>query len=274
MKYLPSIEYPDNEKPILASLEKLFGDWHRHFENNDSVLSRHNQVAKDMVFDGFCPHYFSQKKRILFIGREPTWIPGQNYIDILYPRYRVNKLVGDTPVNADKFHSRMIKIAYGILNGLPDWEKIEDAEKLGDTLGTEKGLSFACMNISKLSNNSGRWQTDWPVYYEAIRLSTEGRNFIEEEIAILKPHIVIAMNFDEKLCSLGKLSDSIHNSADVHSFWLESGDHRSLLIHSWHFSAPGKQDSRDYYEPIREAIQHSEALESGNRTNGRHEPAL
>src|SRR5208283_4130924 len=152
LHYRPNIPYPDSEKSKLAMLEKLFKDWHQHFANNGSTLKKHE--ADDMAFDGFCPSYFSQQKRILFIGREPRYISGKehNYIEVLYLRYRENKKVGTRPVNADKFHSRMIKIAYGILNGMPEWNKIDDADKLGDMLGTANRLSFACMNISKLSN--------------------------------------------------------------------------------------------------------------------------
>jgi hypothetical protein len=155
----------------------------------------------------------------------------------------------------------MIKIAYGILNGMPEWNKIDDADKLGDMLGTANRLSFACMNISKLSNKSDQFQTDKEVCDEAHRLSTDGRNFIEEEIALLEPQIVIAMNLeDQKLASLGKLSASIHNSADVHSFWLESSGHRSLLINSWHLSWWVGNDIADYYDPICEAIRYSEKV--------------
>jgi hypothetical protein len=262
MKCLPSAPYPENEKPKLALLEKLFVDWHQHFVNNGSTLKKHK--ADDMVFDGFCPGYFSQKKRILIIGKEPRWISGQNYIDILYPRYRENKKVGSTYVNNDRFHNRMIKIVYGILNEMPEWKDIDDADKLGDTLSTANGLSFACMNISKLSNDSDQWQTDRDVFNEAHRLSTNGRNFIEEEIAILEPQIIIAMTLKEKLASLGTLSVWIPESAGVKSCvkscWLESCGHRSLLIDSYHFSWPFGQDIAHYYNPICDAIRHSEAV--------------
>ena len=105
------------------------------------------------------------------------------------------------------------------------------------------------------------WKTDAAVFKAACSLSTEGRhNFIEEEIAILEPDIVIAMNLEEKLDSLGKLSAWIPESAGVNSCWLESCSHRSLLIDSWHFSAPGKKDIQDYYAPICDAIRRSEAV--------------
>jgi hypothetical protein len=262
MQYLPGISYkayPDNEKPKLALLGNLFREWHQHFASNDSDLEKH--VANDMVFDGFYPHYFSQKKRILFIGRETRWNSGKNYIDINYPRYRETKLIGSQPLNTDKFHSRMIYIAYGILYGMPTWQAIPDADKIGDTFGTPSGLSFAFMNISKLSNDTASWQTDAGVFNAAHRLSTEGRNFIQEEVAILEPHIVITMTMKvggDKVASLGKLTP-IHASNLAKSYWLDSGGHRSLLIETWHFSAWRKKDIPDYYDPICDAIRRSEA---------------
>ncbi len=267
MRFKPTAiidKYPPNEKPKLDLLENLFRDWHQHFKNNnDSSLKPHEQSADEMVFDGFYPYYFSQEKKILFIGMETyDMAGGNNYIEDLYDCYSRKKCVGDWSLDRYPIERRLLKIAYGILNGMPEWNKIDKAVKLSDTFGVPKGWSFAFMNISKLSNNSGKSAADWPLINTSFRLSTEGcRNFIEEEIAILEPHIVIAMNLeDQKLASLGKLSASIHNSADVHSFWLESGGHRSLLIHSWHFSAPGKKDIANYYDPICDAIRHSGAV--------------
>ena len=262
MKTLPNLPYPDCENPKLKILEKLFVDWHQHFAMKLSKLDQ--QVADDMVFDGFYPHYFSQKKKILFIGRETLEMAGENYIETLFKCYRSEaKLIGNRHLNNYKFHNRMIYIAYGILNGFPDWGKIDHADKLSDTFGTPDGLSFAFMNISKLSNESGRWPADWDLINQAHRHSTEGRNFIEEEIAILEPQIVIAMNLDEKLRSLGRLSAWVPDSAGVKSCWLESSGHRSLLIDSWHFSAFGKKDIPDYYTPICDAIRRSESESIG-----------
>jgi hypothetical protein len=260
MKYLPNTPYPDSEKSKLAMLEKLFRDWHQHFAKNTSALDKYKQTADDMVFDGFYPHYFSQKKQIVFIGRETLEMAGNNYIEDLYKSYRSEeKYIGARHLNHYQFHNRMFYIAYGILNGMPEWQRIDYADKLSNTFGMPDGLSFAFMNISKLSNESGDWKADQNLINAAYRLSTEGRNFIQEEIAILEPHILIAMNLGEKLDSLGKLSDSIYESAGVKSYWLKSGGHRSLLIDSWHFSAPGKENIADYYVPICDAIRRSEA---------------
>jgi hypothetical protein len=254
MQFRPTIEYPESEKPSLDLLENLFRDWHQHFASNNSGLEKH--VADGMVFDGFYPYYFSQKQRILFVGREALDIAGLNYLDTLYKCYRIEKMVGEQPLNQNKFHARMMYIAYGIMNGYPAWPAIPSATKIGDTFGTEGGLSFAFMNISKLSNESGGWSADWSLIDRAYRLSTEGRNFIQEELAILRPHIVITMNLGDKTGSLGRLT-KIHASENATSSWLDTGDHRALLVDAWHFSAPGKNDIAHYYEPICDALRRS-----------------
>lgn len=256
MEFLPSISYPDNEKPKLALLENLFREWHQHFADNGSALVKH--VADEMVFDGFYPHYFSQKKRILFIGREPRQISGLNNMDVLYPAYREGKRIGDQHLNQNKFHYRMIYIAYGIIKGMPVWQDIPTASEIGDTFGASNGLSFAFMNISKLSNEDDGWQSDWGVIDAVHGLSTQGRSFNQEQVAILEPHIVITMNLGDKIASLGQLTP-IQDSQMPRTFWLDSAGHCSLLIDTWHFSAPSKDDIADYYTPICDAIRRSEA---------------
>jgi len=251
VQYLPNTPYPDSEKPKLALLENLFSEWFLYFANNNSVLKKH--VADDLVADGFYPHYFHQKRRILFVGREARDISGFNYIDVLYPAYRETKRIGSQPLNINKFHSRMLYIAYGVMNGMPEWKDIPYASEIGDTFGGANGLSFAFMNLSKLSNDGDRWQADWDVINAAHELSTRSRNFNQEQLAILEPHIVITMNLGDRIASLGQLTP-IHSSDLARSFWLDSGGHRSLLIDTWHFSAPYKDDIKDYYEPICHAI--------------------
>jgi hypothetical protein len=263
MQYLPTIPYPDSEKPKLALLEKLFSEWRQHFASAGTDLAKQ---AEEMVFDGFFPYYFSQRKRILlkrilFIGREARRIAGGNCIDELYDAYRESKCIGDKHLNQSKFHSRMLYIAYAILNGMPEWKDIPYADKIGDTFGDPDGLSFAFMEISKLSNEGEGSSADWPVIDAAFALSTQPRNFIQEEIAILEPHIVITMTKKiggDKIASLGQLTP-IHASESANSYWLDIAGHRSLLIDTSHFSAWGKTDIEDYYVPICDAIRRSEA---------------
>ncbi len=258
MQYLPTVSYPENEKPKLSLLDQLFRDWHAHFANPGSGLEKH--VADGMVFDGFYPHYFSQKRRLLFIGREALEIANFHYLDVLHECYRSKeKRIGNQTLNKHKFHARMIHIAYGIVNEQPEWEAIPYASEISDTFATPSGLSFAFMNISKLSNESGGWAADWGLINSAYRLSTESRNFIREEIAILEPHIIITMGLGDKIASFGHLS-KIQTSEKATAFWLDCNGHRSLLIDTWHFSAPRKKAISDYYVPICDAIRRSTAL--------------
>ena len=263
MKYLPeSISYPDNEKPKLALLESLFRDWHQHFANNSAALVKHK--PEEMVFDGFYPHYFQQKKKVLFIGWESVDISGCNYIDVLSYAYRVKQFIGPRTLNRDKVHSRILRIAHGILNGMPEWQEIPSASEIGGSVGAETGTSFAMMNISKLSNDSGGSKADWPVINVAHTLSTQGRNFTQEEIAILQPDIVITMNLEEKLDSLGQLT-KIHFYNEAESYWLDCCGRRCLLVNTWHFAARNKT-AADYYEPICDALRRSESVEKPHST--------
>jgi hypothetical protein len=251
MPYLPSIPYPNAEKPKLKQLEDLFRDWHQHFAKNSSLFPNH--LMDEMVFDGFYPYYFSQKIKILFIGWESVDIHGCNYLDVLFECYRgKEKRIGDRHLNQSQFHYLMIYVTYGILNHMPAWQAIPFASKIGDTFGDSNGLSFAYMNISKLSNNV--WQANHGIINTAYELSIQPRNFIQEEIAILESHVVITMSRTkkDKIASFGKLTP-IDNSTHIDSYWLDSGANRSLLINTWHFSAH-KPNIESFYNPICEVV--------------------
>ena len=209
-----------------------------------------------MVADGFYPYYFAQKVRILFIGREARDISGCNYIDVLFPAYHEKKRIGNQPLNKSKFHYRMLCIAYGILKGMPAWKDIPYATEIGDGFGTADGISFAFMNVSKLSKETEGWTSDWGVINSAHALSTQSRNFNQEEIAILEPHVIITMHLGDRIGSFGALTP-IQSSNQTRSFWLEIGGHRALLIDTWHLSAPYKNDLRDFYDPICDAVRRS-----------------
>jgi len=255
MQFIPTINYPDSEKSKLSALESLFRDWHQQFVNNGTILKNHE--AEGMVFDGFYPHYFSQKKKVLFIGWEPVGLEGDHYIDTLYECYRETKKVGSRQLDQSQFHYLMMYITYGILNGLPAWKDIPNASKIGDTFGSSDGLSFAFMNISKLSNDI--WQADHDVINAAYTLSTQPRNFIQEEVAVLEPDIVITMcrTKKDKIASLGQLTP-INASEDMESFWLDNNSHRCLLINTWHFSAH-KANINSFYVPICDEIRRIQA---------------
>jgi len=238
-------------------MASLFRDWHESYAASADPKIRGS--ADEMVFDGFYPFYFSQPLRILFIGRESRGIKGCNYLEVLHDAYSNSQTIGDRSLNFDAFHSRKLSIAWGLLNGMPAWPDIPYATEIGDTFATSSGISFAFMNLSKLSNEGDRWQSDWATIGASQGASTRGRNFIREQVSLLAPNIIIAMNLKERLGSLGTL-EVIEHTPDVNSYWLDSDGHRSLLLDTWHFALPGKNSITWFYEPICEAARRSGIL--------------
>lgn len=254
--YVPNLFYPDNEEPKLELLEGLLREWDQHFEKNNSAFI--NFGTDGMVFDGFFPYYFSQKFRILFIGQEAYDRGRCNYIAQNYRWFSKEHGVGSGHINRRKFESRMIKLAYGIINESRPWNDIPRASEIGSTFGKAGGLSFAFMNISKLSNDSGSTKANWAQITTAYRLSTEGRNFIREEVAILEPDIVIGMCLGDDMLnnSLGPLEE-FYKSEAANVFRYENAGRQTLVIDTWHFSARLKRAETDYYVPVCSAIQRS-----------------
>lgn len=260
MKPIANIPYSEDEQPHLEKLRLLFMDWHARFTEGAFQLANH--TPDDIVCDGFYPGYFDQKPRILFVGRESRQISGYNNLDVLFEAYRTGKKIGGRKLNGDRVHSRMLRVAHGLLRNMPPWENIPEAEQIGDSFGTPEGISFAFMNISKLSNESDDFQSDWPVIEAAHRLSNHPRRLTEEEVALLQPDIVITMNLGDKLTTLGGLT-KIETLNSVASYSLNSVGHNSLLLDTFHFSAWNKDDVLDFYEPICQSV--SSAFQSMRR---------
>ncbi len=252
----PSLAYPSAELSLLSKLENLFIDWKTQFiqTHGSSELD-----ADGIVCDGFYPYYLNQPYRILFVGREALEIVSLNYLNVQARTYVETKRVGDGPnaqhLNSSKFHSRLLHISHGIIHGMIPWGDIPDADIIGDTFATDSGISFAFMNMSKLSNESGEWKADWDLIDKSIRQSISPRNFIEEEIALLQPQIVITMGLGTRLHALGQV-EPISEGPALECYWLTSGSNRALLLNTFHFSAYGKDkdDVTDFYQPICEAI--------------------
>lgn len=253
VEFIPkNIVYPDNEKKKLNELEVLFQEWYKN------ILDKDPNNAKRVVFDGFYPYYFSQKIRILYIGRESLGLKGENYISSLFKAYK-NKKIGDTGINKYKFHCRMFYITYGIISSIDNWEKgqkyfewkdIPYASQLIETFATEEGFSFAFINISKFSNESGHYKADWESINRSLELSISGNdNFVKKEIEILDPQIIVSMNLGKEILkSLGWTL--INESENVNTYQKEnSNDDRVILLDAFHFSA-NKSGEYNFYIPI------------------------
>lgn len=252
MTPLPCIWYPDDEKPQLLRLRNLFVDWHECFKEAEPSFKKHK--ADDFVCDGFYPCYFSQRLRILFVGKESRDISGCHNMNELTTSYHTTKKIGERSLNRDRMHARMIYIAYGLLRGIHVWQDIPYATDISGQVGTSNGFSFAFMNVSKLSNEAAHFAADHETISASVHVSSQKRRFNEEEIAILEPHLVVSMNLGDHLKSLGEVEPMGHEgSAEV--YWLRSGGHRSLLVNTYHFAAVrGVKDIEDFYQPVCHAV--------------------
>jgi hypothetical protein len=257
---IPTLLYPEQELEALKQLESLFVDWHQGFAKDIKSIQDHGSFydADSMVCDGFYPHYFSQKPRVLFVGKESIGMSGQHYIQSLHHTYKTIQRLGrggnkaSIHLNRSKFHSRLLKLTYALTKGLPAWRDIPHATEIGRTFGTVQGVSCAFMNLSKFSTERAHWAANWPLIMASNRIS-EAESFSSREITILQPDIVIAMNLGPGLSLLGRI-EKIDAGKVATTYRLNSNGHSSLLIETFHFSAR-KNDLNDYYLPICESIQ-------------------
>lgn len=120
MSAIPALDYPEAEHEPLNRQAKLFADWTSHIAANLGAFEDYSSA--DFVFDGFFPHYFSQKVRVLFVGRESRGLSAHNYIEVLHRCYRTEKKVGGLPLNRYKFHRLMLYAAFSLNNGFCDWD--------------------------------------------------------------------------------------------------------------------------------------------------------
>lgn len=221
--------------------------------------------------DGFYPYYTQQPLRILFVGRESCWMGGRNYIQTLLGDLKNGK-VGEWSIDQYPFHKRQFYMAYGILaaaqaNGsFPDWEEVPWASDLGRILfAREKRdaesyckavikpvndltMSWAFMNLSKLSNDTGDWRTDDRRYRPFVEKYGE---CITREIQLLKPDLIIGANVYDLVGILG-YDESICDKTNSSCYYYEK-EGLPPFLNCYHFSAI-KNDRTCFYEAVREVL--------------------
>lgn len=62
------LKYPESELDLKEKIENLNGEWLDFLK--EQLPNESCNIEKLFVSDGFYPYYTSQKKKILFIGRE------------------------------------------------------------------------------------------------------------------------------------------------------------------------------------------------------------
>lgn len=250
-----NLYYPESENDLKLEIEKLNSRWKKHLV---SITGEEN-ISELFVTDGFYPYYTTQKVKVLFIGREALEIAGTNYQELLYGAYVENR-IGSKTLNAHQFHSTMIYIAYALEHKEYNWHNIPYADEIINKFAKKDGFSFAFMNLSKFSNESGEWVADNELINSFIDLSLRAKeNFFGSEIDLLNPDIIIGMNFGSWVECLGSFSerqDYYGNNGDVRVCRLKTQSGKEYpYFDTWHFSAPGKSPSRDIYYPLLDALE-------------------
>jgi hypothetical protein len=246
------LNYPEDELKYLKKNNDLLQDWKNNISNGDII---NGYTPESFVFDGFYPYYYSRKIKILFIALECVGLDGNNYIEELFKAYK-NNCIGKNSINRYKFHYLMFYLAYGINNNFPDWEKIPSASTLTKNFGTNDGISFAFMELSKFSNDSGSSKKNIPLINNFIDISKSlhgNINYWNEQIKILDPNLIITMNFNDNLEHLG-IINNMKYSDNISEYTLRVGDKNILLLDAFHFAARNKSDKNIFYDPIKNIL--------------------
>lgn len=249
----PSFELKSDQKAQIVDLNK---EWYELIKEYDKLL------ADNYVSDGFYPFYTQQSKKILFIGLEPYGLAGCDYIEILCNAYHKGTVMGkdkEISLNRHKLHRLLLYIAWGILHECPDFDKLHSektAKDIGCDFATSTGISFAFMNFSKISNETGATKADRTSINKFRDISNLYKhNLFAKEISILKPDLIIGLNLDENYDHIGLLSSQrwFGNSRQVCLQKLTTDYGEYDLIDTYHFAARGKADKNYFYDPIMEA---------------------
>ena len=248
-------KYPQVELPVKKKIDDLNDRWFAHIKDFDMGLS------SLYVRDGFYPYYTLQRLKILFIGRECLGLSGCDYINELYAAIKLGK-VGGKSLDNYKFHALMLRIAYGLQHDFPDYQDIPTPTELSKSFATSEGVSYAFMNLSKLSNESGIWKSDKALIDKFLSNSIMPQeNYFAREIEILNPDLIISMNLNEnekidrhRFIGVLKCPAYFGNNGQICAQKLVTRYGEYDFIDSFHFSAPNKKCEEDYYLPIVAAV--------------------
>lgn len=255
--------YSGKEKELIEKInqinDKIESAWQKYREENPDAYGVKKTCGHETpdctVPDGFYPNYTKQPIKILFVGREAYDLTGADYIDVFIHHY-LNGTTGPEDelrsINSDKFHKMLIKVAYGIIHNLA-WDEILPASKICEDGKIFDRVSFAFMNLSKLSNDNtekGHRQTDWALVNTSLNMTLQSENLILEEISNLDPDLIICMNFERDRLQrvFGSALKKFDN--DWLKYTIDINGKNVLLLDQWHFSAPGKSEGNDVYNPI------------------------
>jgi hypothetical protein len=256
---LPELFKKTGEYEKFMELEELLRKWKEHISKDKVVWKEdEKEYSGDTYFaeDGFFPNYYNNKIKVLFIGREPRYIAGKNNIAVTYEKLE-NGNAGENVIR------RILYIAHGIKNECKmDFQSIPYSGEIGKEYVEKNDFNFAFMEISKYSNeNDDGRNADRDLmksFFENSEL--EKYNFIQKELSILDPDVIITMNlWDEKL-NIGKylelsLGDApVVDGADplVCIRKIKINDKYIPLLDTYHFSAI--KTDKSFYDPVKKIV--------------------
>lgn len=235
----------------------LFDDWEKVIRKNNPAL------AGLFTADGFFPGYFSASPKVLFMGRESRFTPTRDRVadDLAW----FKSLAKGEGLGA--YWNRIISLVNGIQNfGRLSYSALPAPAIILAEMVKNNSYGFAIMNISKYVNpeeeKSGT--SNFNLINQFLADSAlDKRNFIQEEIALLEPDIIITANlwdcgikktylnklFPQSL--LGPVCFDDNKNASLKDFHLNG---RTIkLIDVYHFSAAGSTQDK-FYDPVMELL--------------------
>ena len=255
--------YSKAEQTRLRALDALFTKWEKTVGDRKGCW---------FVPDGFYPHYFLKKTRILYMGRDAYDLYGKEdvygettYIEKFIRQYLAGKMdsakgPNTVGINRVKFHKMLIQVAFGLLHDCPWMATTPDelyvpyASEICENEQVFDDAPFAFMNLCKWSHESTEGtHANWDAISEFVdKSATQKRNFYLEEIEILNPDIIITLNFGPDLIArwtgnAAKCVDSTNENCFVYR--LACGKKEYMIFDSWHFSAR-KSEERAIYNPL------------------------
>ena len=210
------------------------------------------------MYDGFLPGYFAASPKVLFIGRESRNQESESYD---YIANAIDFFKKGSVVNSAIYWKRILCM-YNIIKNKGFIDEAITADKIAQKMIEENNYGFALMNISKYQNISENSETRDTVlmndFFNDSKL--DKRNFLEEEIALLDPDLIITANlwccgidknmksYFGKLTSLEPVMVQSECAATLNSVTIN--EKTIKLIDFYHFSNHFKGDMDYYYKPL------------------------
>jgi len=253
-----TIKYADNEKNKLKEINSLLKSWKNEvstseikFRNDGTYYSGEDCFSED----GFFPHYFNQKIKVLFIGREDRvcW----NIIKGWTEKFKKED------ISDNGFFAVLLYLLYGINHRFIEYWEIPGATDIARKIGKpgKEGLSFSFMELSKYGNeNNDSDKCDKKLIEQFLEHShLEERKFFKEEFSVLDPDIIITLNLwhiNKKISDyidryvFGNLKFTpIKGGKDANLYCITLNRKKIPVIDMWHFSRRGNIEKL-FYNPL------------------------